>query len=112
MNRDVLVVVSLVLAGCGMCALFFLKPDVSPQYMKLSGTIMEVDERERVTFVTFVPDDFLVVSFSDAPLREGSAELVGRLQQYKGRVEFVVESAELVDEQVSEEEGDGDDNEE
>jgi len=105
MNRTVLLWLSLILSIVGIITLFFLKPDVSPQYLQMTGEIMGVDDKGKVTFLTFVPDDFLVVSFKDKP-EPGTYTLTGRLQQYKGRVEFVVEKLQVRDDDI---EGDEDD---
>lgn len=97
MNSTALLSIAAVMSVLGIVALFFLKPDVSPQYLQMSGEITRVDVREKVTFITFIPDDFLVVSFEEQ-VGPGKVVLTGRLQQYKGRVEFVVSSAERVEE--------------
>jgi len=92
MKRNYLIAISFALSIAGIVGLLFVRPDVSPQYLQMSGTIKEVRETGKVTFITFVPDDFLVVSFEDHELTRGEYTLTGRLQQYEGRVEFVVES--------------------
>lgn len=97
MNQRVLLVVSVLLALAGTAVLLFLQPEVSPQQLQLSGKVTEVSNREKVTFLTFVPDDLLVVSFEGRAFVPGEYVLTGRLQQYKGRVEFVVESEEKVE---------------
>ena len=91
MHRTTLIIISLCLTIIGIIALFFLRPDISPQYLQLSGEIISINAKEKVTFITFVPDDFLVVSFEKVNLEPGKHKLTGRLQQYKGRVEFIVE---------------------
>ncbi len=91
MNRKTLLVISLCLSIAGIIALFFLKPDVSPQSLQLSGTVKYVNQKEKVAFISFVPDNLTVVYFGKADIESGKHLLTGRLQQYKGRVEFVVE---------------------
>jgi len=91
MNRKTLLVISLCLSLAGIIALFFLKPDVSPQSLQLSGTVKYVNQKEKVAFISFVPDNLTVVYFDKIDLQPGKHVLTGRLQQYKGRVEFVVE---------------------
>ena len=91
MRRNKLLVFSIVFALIGLVVLFFLKPDVSPQYLELSGEVSQISQDGAVSFIDFIPKDFLVVSFNEAEL-EGNVTLVGRLQEYKGRVEFVVDS--------------------
>ncbi|MBW2969522.1 hypothetical protein KY309_02080 [Candidatus Woesearchaeota archaeon] len=92
MKRKILLVISLVVSIIGICSLFFVKPEVSPQSLQLSGFVKSVNQKEKVAFISFVPDDFLVVSFEKIDLKPGNHTLTGRLQHYKGRVEFVVES--------------------
>jgi len=91
MQRTTLIIVSLFLTIIGIISLFFLRPDISPQYLQLSGEITSINAKEKVTYITFIPDDFLVVSFEDVNLEPGKHKLIGRLQQYKGRIEFIVE---------------------
>jgi hypothetical protein len=92
MKRKTLLVLSLFLSLVGITALFLLKPEVSPQSLQLSGNVKYVSQKEKVAFISFVPDNLTVVYFGKAELQPGEHVLVGRLQQYKGRVEFVVDS--------------------
>lgn len=73
----------------GVLTLFFTRPDVSPSEIVITGEVISVTQNDNVAFVTFEPSDFLVVSFEKIP-PEGNISLVGRLQEYDGRVEFVV----------------------
>ncbi len=91
MNRKTLLIISLVISVIGIIALFFLKPDVSPQYLQLTGYVKHVYQKENVAFISFVPDNLTVVSFDKVNLEPGEHTLIGRLQQYEGRVEFIVE---------------------
>lgn len=91
MKRKSLLLISLTLSIIGIAALFFLKPDVSPQSLQLTGTVKYVNQKENVAFISFVPDNLTVVSFDNVNLEPGRHTLTGRLQQYKGRVEFVVD---------------------
>jgi hypothetical protein len=91
MNRKTLLVISLAISVSGIIALFFLKPDVSPQYLQLTGYVKHVYQKENVAFISFVPDNLTVVAFEQVSLDPGEHTLIGRLQQYEGRVEFVVE---------------------
>jgi|GEM_PF-1724722 len=81
-----------------LCAIVFLigfvillvtHPKVSPQELVIDGEVIKVSQKGGVAFVTFVPNDFLVVSFDKVPPKE-NVSLVGRLQEYDGRVEFIV----------------------
>ena len=92
MNRKTLLIISLVLSLAGITALFFLKPEVSPQSLQLEGVVKYVSQKEKVAFISFAPDNLTVVSFNQPDLQPGRHKLTGRLQQYKGRVEFVVDS--------------------
>lgn len=92
MKRKTLLVISLSLSLIGITALFFLKPEVSPQSLQLEGVVKYVNQKEKVAFITFVPENFTVVSFDTLELEPGKHVLTGRLQQYKGRVEFIVDS--------------------
>ncbi len=92
MKRKTLLIISLSLSIIGITALFFLKPEVSPQSLQLSGTVKYVNQKEDVAFISFVPENLTVVAFDKVDLEPGKHTLTGRLQQYKGRVEFVVDS--------------------
>ncbi len=92
MNRKTLLLISLTLSLAGIIALFFLKPEVSPQSLQIEGAVKHVFQKKNVTFINFVPDDFTVVSFDQTDLEPGRHILTGHLQQYKGRIEFVVDS--------------------
>lgn len=73
----------------GFLILFFTKPQVSPSELVIAGEVISISQKDNVAFITFAPNDFTVVSFDKIP-PEGGVSLVGRLQEYKGRVEFVV----------------------
>lgn len=73
----------------GLSILLFTRPQVSPSELVITGEVISVSQKDNVAFITFSPNDFLVVSFEKIP-PEGNISLVGRLQEYKGRVEFVV----------------------
>jgi len=92
MKRKTLLIISLSLSLVGIAALFFLKPEVSPQSLQLSGTVKYVNQKENVAFISFIPENFTVVSFNKIELEPGKHNLTGRLQQYKGKVEFIVDS--------------------
>jgi len=92
MNRKLLLTISLTLSLAGIIAIFFFKPDVSPQSLQLTGTVKYVNQKEKVAFINFVPDNLTVVAFEKVNLNPGKHVLTGRLQQYKGRVEFIVDS--------------------
>ncbi len=91
MKRKSLLLISLTLSIIGIIVLFFLKPEVSPQSLQLSGVVKYVNQKENVAFISFVPDNLTVVSFDNPDLEPGHHVLTGRLQQYKGRVEFIVD---------------------
>ncbi len=95
MKRKNLITISLTISLLGLIAIFFLKPDVSPQSLQLSGTIKYVNQKEKVAFISFVPDNLTVVSFNELNLAPGYYLLTGHLQQYKGKIEFIVDSEEL-----------------
>lgn len=78
-----------VVFALGVSILLFTHPQVSPSELVITGEVVSVSQKDNVAFITFKPGDFLVVSFDEIP-PEGTISLVGRLQEYKGRVEFVV----------------------
>jgi len=94
MKQKVLLIISISISVVGIIALFFLKPEVSPQYLQMTGTVKNVYQKEKVAFIKFVPDNMTVVSFEKLDMEKGEHTLTGRLQQYKGRVEFIVDSYE------------------
>lgn len=73
----------------GILILFFTRPQVSPSELVITGEVISVAQKGNVAFIAFAPKDFTVVSFDKIP-PVGNVSLVGRLQEYKGRVEFVV----------------------
>jgi hypothetical protein len=91
MKRKTLLAISFTISIIGLAVLYFLKPDISPQSLQLSGTVKRVFQKENVAFISFVPDNMTVVSFEGDVSESGYHTLVGRLQQYDGKVEFVVE---------------------
>jgi hypothetical protein len=58
--------------------------------LQLSGIVKHVFQKENVAFISFVPDNMTVVSFDSINIEPGHHTLTGRLQQYKGRLEFIV----------------------
>ncbi len=92
MKRNILLTISLALSLVGLIALFFLKPEFSPQSLQLTGVVKYYNTKEKVAFINFVPDNLMVVSFDKFELEPGKHTLTGHLQQYEGKVEFVVDS--------------------
>lgn len=75
----------------GIVVLFFLKVDVAPQELVLSGEVKSVFKSDKVTFISMVPSNFTILSFDDLGVEKGKVSFVGRLQEYKGRVEFIAD---------------------
>ena len=92
MKRKTLLAISFTVSVIGLTVIFLLKPDISPQSLQLSGEVKHVYQKENAAFISFVPDNMTVVYFEQLPIESGRQTLVGRLQQYKGKVEFVVDS--------------------
>ena len=91
MKRNSLLMISIALSIVGIVALFLITPDVSPRSLKVSGVVKKVSQRGSVSFIRFVPSDLEVISFDGQGIGEGKAVFAGHLQEYKGRVEFVVD---------------------
>lgn len=91
MEKRVLIGVCFALSVIGIVLIFLSKPTVSPQSLELTGTIKSIRTKGDVTFISFVPDNLEVVSFSSKNFDEGTVNLTGRLKQYKGRLEFVLD---------------------
>ena len=90
MKEKIVLIIALGLSLVGIVCLFFLQPGVSPAELKLTGEITKISDKGSIQFIEFAPDDLLTVSFKGLDLEKGNVTLVGRLQEYKGRVEFVV----------------------
>ncbi|MBI4146310.1 hypothetical protein HY489_03155 [Candidatus Woesearchaeota archaeon] len=91
MRRETVLWSSLAMSCVGLVLLFLTSPEVSPQQLEWQGEVLSVREHGGVSFVSFVPGNVTVVSFEELDWSEGYHVLIGRLQQYKGKVEFVVE---------------------
>jgi len=87
-----MLIVAASVAVMGLLALFLIRPQVSPNLVSISGEVTAVRTAKGVTFISFVPNDFIVVSFNELSFEPMNHTLHGRLQEYKGKVEFVVES--------------------
>lgn len=74
----------------GLFTLALVRPNVSPQLIEFPVEVIAVDQHASVAFISVLPKNLTVVSF-DEPPNLGRQVLRGRLKQYKGRVEFVVE---------------------
>lgn len=87
-----LLLTSLLITIIGILTLLFTEPDITPQKLLLTGKITSINDRGKVQFIKFLPENLEVVSFKNLNLEENkSLSLVGTLQQYKGKVEFVVD---------------------
>ena len=95
MEQQTLLIIAASVTIVGMSVLFLVKPDVSPHLLAISGEVTKVSAGKSVVFITFKPADFEVVSFENLDSLEGNRTLYGRLQEYKGKVEFVVESYDI-----------------
>ena len=91
MKQNTLLIISLALSIAGIVALLLITPDVSPQSLKLTGVVKKVSQSGGVSFIRFVPNDLEVVSFDGQDIGQGKAVFAGHLQEYKGKVEFVVD---------------------
>lgn len=85
-----LIAIAIFCSLAGLFLLAILKPNVSPQLLELSGEVIKVNEHENVAFIDIIPDNLTVVSFN-GHIQTGKQVLHGRLQQYNGRVEFVID---------------------
>lgn len=85
-----LVCISIASSLIGLLFILLLRPDVSPQSLTLTGEVVAVNQYPDVSFIEFIPDNLTVVSFSNPP-EPGKQVLHGRLKQYKGKVEFIVD---------------------
>lgn len=93
MKNKSLFIVAGIASIVGLVVLALIRPDISPQLVQLEGVVERVDVRGSVSFIRFSPKNFTVVSFEKGEFAEGEQVLYGRLQNYKGRVEFIVESS-------------------
>ena len=87
-----LLVIAVAVSVVGLFVLAMIRPEVSPQLLQIEGVVERIDARGGVSFVRFQPSNFTVVSFNAEHIEEGNQVLIGRLQSYEGRVQFVVES--------------------
>lgn len=87
-DKVIYLLCALLFAG-GLVTLVLTRPDVSPSEIVIEGEVLEVKSRGAVSFVVFEPKDFMVVSFDKVP-PTGDVSLVGRLQDFEGKIEFVV----------------------
>jgi hypothetical protein len=91
MHQKTLLKTALIVAFSGLIILFFLTPDISPQSIVIEGEIIEIQNEEKITFITFLPYDFTVISFQPVENITGRATLIGKLASYDGKVEFITE---------------------
>lgn len=91
MHQKTLLKIALIVAFAGLLVIFFITPDISPQSIVIDGEIVKVQSAEEISFITFIPYDFTVVSFSELNNITGRAKLIGKLSSFEGKVEFVVE---------------------
>ncbi len=91
-NRSLFIIAGIA-SLVGLFVLAVIRPDVSPSVVQIEGIVERVDVRGSVSFIRFSPKNFTVVSFETDEFAEGEQVLYGRLQNYKGRVEFIVESS-------------------
>ena len=86
-----LLMLAVVLTIVGLVGIFLIRPEFSPTVLQLSGVVKGVHESGGMSFVDVVPVNFTVVAFHPLPVGLGNHTFFGRLQEYKGKVEFVVE---------------------
>ena len=90
MKTQLLILASL-LAVVGIVVVLLIEPEVSPRVIELKGLVKGVRETGKVTFIEMVPQEISIVSFDPVDLEPGEHTMRGHLQEYKGRVEFVVD---------------------
>lgn len=77
----------------GLVVLYFVLPDISESdsLVHMTGKVVSVDVRDKLTMVQLVLDKPMsVLSFDAVDVNEGDAVFVsGELQEYHGRVEIV-----------------------
>jgi len=92
MKQLFLLWIALAVSIVGVLLLFFIKPQVSPAFLSMTGEVTGKRTSNGAMFITMVPENFTVVAFDDLSIEPGNHTLHGRLQEYKGKVEFVVNS--------------------
>ena len=98
MNRKGLLLLAIICAILGLGGLFLASvwledhPEETA-LLTLTGEIRGVNSKGKTTFIKIIPSsELLVVSFKQLDVqKEETVTLAGRLQEYQGRVEFVVE---------------------
>ncbi len=89
--QKLIIILSISISIIGIVLLFFLKPEVSPQEILLEGEVRSTFTKGKATFISMAPKNFTIVTFEEFDIPEGNITLVGRLQEYKGRVEFIAD---------------------
>lgn len=102
MRRKTLLLLAVIGALVGLCCLALAgvwlesHPDQT-SLLTLTGKVTSVSAKGKTTFIKLIPGELQVVSFNELDIREGAnVTLVGRLHEYKGRVEFVAERVQNV----------------
>ncbi|RMD57598.1 hypothetical protein D6825_03590 [Candidatus Woesearchaeota archaeon] len=88
--RKAIFIIALVASIFSLALIALVRPQISPRFLELRGVVISERQVDKVTFIEFVPDNLTVVSFN-GKIGKGRKRLYGRLKQYKGKVEFVVE---------------------
>jgi hypothetical protein len=97
MNRQSLLIIAIIFSLIGLIALFFISSwlNAHPEhasFLQISGVVNSVRIKNGVTIMSIDPAELSVVAFEPLELEKGEhVTFYGRLQEYKGRVEFVVE---------------------
>jgi len=103
MEEQLLIKIALSCILIGLPLLFFLSSSVEERegiieqdLIRFKGEIVEVEQREDVTFLSVVPSTgFRVIVFDEVNFRNGSEVTIeGRLDWYKGEMEIIGESIE------------------
>ena len=91
MKRTTLLAIAIGMSIIGIVIVALANPQVDPQDLAITGMVKSVHDKGKITFITFIPEDFSVVSF-EPKVSEGKHTLHGHLQEYDGKVEFVIDS--------------------
>jgi len=100
MQEKTLIIIAIVCILIGLPCLYlaskFVKIEDPRILSSISGKIISIDEKEKITIINLKIDNSIpVVSFDNQKFQKGDRILIkGGLETYKGKLEFVADSIE------------------
>lgn len=87
-------IIAIICVAIGLTLMYFTLPEKFEEFnIKIKGTVYDVEEKEKITIITFkTKDNLKAITFDNTQLQKGDEiQITGKLQEYNGKIEIVAD---------------------